>query len=83
MSLKAMSLPINSTAILVLTVMFLALIFGLVSTVIEEEENQINELAEENTPDIEDTKFESLEDKNPVQVSGLEIGSWKYQPDSL
>jgi hypothetical protein len=50
---KGYSLPVNTTAILVLVIAFVALFFALVSGVVQDEVDVLRGIADENMPDID------------------------------
>lgn len=51
MGRKGVSLPINSTAVLVLILMFMAVFFAIASGVIQDEVDKLIGISEKNTPD--------------------------------
>ncbi|MEF8880777.1 MAG: hypothetical protein V5A72_03030 [Candidatus Nanohaloarchaea archaeon] len=48
---KGSNLPINSSAVIVLIIMVLVVVFGIVSTVVNDEKNKLFDLEEKYRPD--------------------------------
>jgi hypothetical protein len=68
--MKGVSLPINSTAVLVLIIMFVALFFAMVSGVVNDEVDQFLKFSDDNSPDtVIGSSYQDQTETTAVRIS--------------
>lgn len=89
---KGTSLPINTMSVVIILVLFAALFFAAVSNGINEGVGELNQFAEDNSADLEDSSFSKKDnEKNHVirnvdmdgEYSDAVFGKEKYQVRNL